>query len=63
MAWVPAASLAFSALAGVLLLLDLVRATTGALRDEELVMVQESEEAAQLRQVLADADAGKEIVR
>lgn len=63
MAWVPAASLAFSALAGVLLLLDLARAATGALRDEELVMVQESEEAAQLRQVLADADAGKEIVR
>ncbi len=63
MAWVPGASLVFAALAGGLLLLDLARVLAGRLRDDELVMVQESEEAAQLRQVLAEAGAGKEIVR
>jgi TRAP-type C4-dicarboxylate transport system permease small subunit len=63
MAWVAGASLVFSTLAAGLLLLDLVRALAGRLREDELVMVQESEEATQMRQVLADARAGKEVVR
>lgn len=63
MAWVAGASVVFSVLAGGLLLLDLVRVLAGRLREDELVMVQESEEATQLRQVLADAQAGKEVLR
>lgn len=63
MAWVAGAGLVFSVLAGGLLLRDLLRALSGRLRDDELVMVQESEEATQMRQVLADASAGRELVR
>ena len=45
----------FSVLAAPLLLRDLWRALSGQLSDDELVMVQESEEAAQLQQILSDA--------
>ncbi len=48
--------LVFAVLAGVLLLLDFWKIVTGRLSDDELVMVQESEEAAQLKQVLSDAN-------
>lgn len=55
MAVVYAAGLVFAVLAGLLLLADLWRIVTGQLKEDELVMVQESEEAVQLKQVLADA--------
>ena len=48
-------SLVFGVLACGLLLLDLWKVVTGRLSDDELVMVQESEEAVQLKQVLDDA--------
>ena len=45
----------FAVLAGPLLLMDLWRIVSGQLADDELVMIQESEETAQLQQILADA--------
>ena len=57
MAWVASAGLVFSVLAGLMLLLDLVRIVSGRVGDDELVMVQDSEEAAQLRHVLEQAGA------
>ena len=59
MAIVSSAGLVFAVLAGLLLLVDLYKIVTGQLSDDELVMVQESEEAVQLKQVLADAGNGK----
>jgi TRAP-type transport system small permease protein len=47
----------FSVLAGPLLLLDLWRIVSGQLSDDELVMIQESEEATQLQHILADVGA------
>lgn len=50
----------FAVSAAVFLLLDLYRVLTGQIRDEDLVMIQESEEAGQLEEVLkevAGADA------
>ena len=47
--------LVFGVLACGLLLLDLWKVVTGRLSEDELVMVQESEEAVQLKQVLDDA--------
>ena len=58
MAIVHAAGLVFAALAAPLLLLDLWKIVTGRLAPDALVMVQESEEAAQLRQVLDAARHG-----
>jgi TRAP-type C4-dicarboxylate transport system permease small subunit len=55
MAIVSSAGLVFAVLAGLLLLVDLYKIFTNQLADDELVMVQESEEAVQLKQVLADA--------
>lgn len=55
-----ATGLVFSVSAAVFLLLDLYRVLTGQIRDEDLVMIQESEEAGQLEEVLkgvAGADA------
>ena len=49
-------ALIFSVLAGVILLFDLWKIFTGQLSDDELVMIQESEEAVQLKHVLADVD-------
>ncbi len=57
MAIVSSAGLVFAVLAGLLLLVDLYKIVTGQLSEDELVMVQESEEAVQLKQVLADAGA------
>ena len=53
--------LVFGVLACGLLLLDLWKVVTGQLSDEELVMVQESEEAVQLKQVLDDARESDKI--
>ncbi|MGJ7544275.1 TRAP transporter small permease [Variovorax sp. LT1R16] len=55
MAIVYAASIVFSVLAAIVLALDLYRMLTGQLSDAELVMVQESEEAVQLQQILGEA--------
>jgi TRAP-type C4-dicarboxylate transport system permease small subunit len=61
MAMIYLPGMVFSVLAGVLLLTDLGKALTGRLRDDQWVMVQESEEANQLRDVLDTAEArGKE---
>ena len=43
----------FAVCAGFLMLLDLLRLFTGKMSEAELVMVQESEEAVQLQQILA----------
>ena len=43
----------FAVCAGFLMLLDLLRLVTGKMSESELVMVQESEEAVQLQQMLA----------
>jgi TRAP-type C4-dicarboxylate transport system permease small subunit len=58
MAIVHISTLVFSVCVSALLLLDLVKIFTGRITDDALVMVQESEESGQLRQVLADVDAG-----
>ncbi len=60
MAIVYSAGIAFSVLAVPLLLLDLWKVVSGQLSDDELVMIQESEETAQLKQILDDADAPEE---
>ncbi|MGO4762514.1 TRAP transporter small permease [Cupriavidus sp. 2KB_3] len=57
MAIVYAAGIVFSVLAGVIIALDLWRLLSGRLAEDELVMVQESEEAVQMKQILDQADA------
>ena len=52
MAIVHSASVMFAVIASLILLVDLARLFTGRLADDELVMVQESEEATQLRDIL-----------
>ncbi|MES2938716.1 MAG: TRAP transporter small permease [Pseudomonadota bacterium] len=52
MAIVHAAAVVFAVLAALILLSDLARLFTGQIADDELVMVQESEESAQLRDIL-----------
>jgi TRAP-type C4-dicarboxylate transport system permease small subunit len=52
MAIVYASGIVFAVLAAFILALDLYRLLTGQLADEELVMVQESEEAVALQQIL-----------
>jgi TRAP-type transport system small permease protein len=52
MAIVHSASVVFAVVAGLILLSDLARLFAGRLTDDELVMVQESEESAQLRDIL-----------
>jgi TRAP-type C4-dicarboxylate transport system permease small subunit len=49
MAFVHGATVVFAVLAGLILLADLARLFTGRLADDELVMVQESEDSVQLR--------------
>ena len=49
-------SIVFSVLATAILLIDLWKIVTGQLSDDELVMIQESEEAVQLKQVLSDIE-------
>lgn len=52
MAIVYASGIVFSVLAALILAIDLYRMATGQLSDAELVMVQESEEAVQMAQIL-----------
>ena len=57
MAIVYAAGIVFAVLAAVILALDLYRLLSGQLADADLVMVQESEEAVQLQQILGEVSA------
>lgn len=50
----------FAVLAAVVLLFDLFRILTGKLSEDELVMIQESEEAVVLKQILDEHAEGKE---
>ncbi|WP_295522196.1 TRAP transporter small permease [uncultured Pseudacidovorax sp.] len=59
MAIVYSVGIVFAIGGGLLLLIDLGRLLTGRLRDDELVAVQESEEAAALAQVLGQAQASQ----
>ena len=60
MAIVYASGIVFAVCAALLLALDLVKLLRGQIADEDLVMVQESEEAVQLQQILGSgAGAGK----
>ena len=59
MAIVYSVGIVFAVGGGLLLLIDLGRLLTGRLRDDELVAVQESEEAAALAQVLGNAQASQ----
>jgi TRAP-type C4-dicarboxylate transport system permease small subunit len=45
MAWIYAPGVVFAVLGGLILLIDLLRLLTGQLRDEDLVMIQETEES------------------
>ncbi|MDO9402777.1 MAG: TRAP transporter small permease [Polaromonas sp.] len=56
MAWVYASGLVFAVLAGLILLIDLWRILSGRIADEDLIMVQESEEAVQLKQILDNTE-------
>jgi TRAP-type C4-dicarboxylate transport system permease small subunit len=58
MAWVYGVGCVFAAFAGPLLLLDLWRIVSGRVSDDELVMIQESEEAANMDQILAEHGTG-----
>lgn len=57
MAIVYSSAVVFAVLAACILIADLLRLLTGRIADDQLVMVQESEEAAQLQHILADPDA------
>ena len=57
MAIVYAAGIVFAVCAAGLLLLDLFKVLTGRLADDQLVLVQESEEAVQLQQILGEPQA------
>ena len=57
MAIVHVSGVVFAVLASAILLVDLYRVVTGQIRQEELVMVQESEEAGQLKEILAHPPA------
>ncbi len=54
MAWVYAAGLVFAVLSGALLLREMLRVLTGKAGDAEVVMVKESEEAAELEKLQAE---------
>nr|WP_312996999.1 TRAP transporter small permease [Achromobacter animicus] len=58
MAIVYVAGLVFSVMAGLIIAMDLYRVLAGKLQDQDLIMVQESEEAVQLKQILEDAGNG-----
>jgi TRAP-type C4-dicarboxylate transport system permease small subunit len=45
MAWIYAPGVVFAVLGGLVLLTDLMRLLTGQVRDEDLVMIQETEES------------------
>lgn len=56
MAIVYASGLVFSVLAGLVIVVDLYRVLSGALGENELIMIQESEESVQLKQILEETD-------
>lgn len=58
MAIVYVSGLVFSVMAGLIIAMDLYRVLAGKLQDEDLIMVQESEEAVQLKHILEDAANG-----
>ncbi|WP_409517474.1 TRAP transporter small permease [Achromobacter sp.] len=58
MAIVYVSGLVFSVMAGLIIAMDLYRVLAGKLQDQDLIMVQESEEAVQLKQILEDAGNG-----
>jgi TRAP-type C4-dicarboxylate transport system permease small subunit len=58
MAIVYVAGLVFSVMAGLIIAMDLYRVLAGKLQDQDLIMVQESVEAVQLKQILEDAGNG-----
>ncbi|WP_430795447.1 TRAP transporter small permease [Achromobacter spanius] len=58
MAIVYASGLVFSVMAGLIIAMDLYRVLAGKLGEQDLIMVQESEEAVQLKQILEDAGNG-----
>jgi TRAP-type C4-dicarboxylate transport system permease small subunit len=57
MAVVYMSGVVFSVLAAFILMLDLLRLLTGRIAESDLVMVQESEEAVQLQQILGSQDS------
>jgi TRAP-type C4-dicarboxylate transport system permease small subunit len=63
MAIVYLAATVFAACAAGLLLLDLFKLLSGRLGDDELVLVQESEEAVQLQQILGDSATAEKRTR
>lgn len=62
MAIIYSASIVFAVCAGLILSIDLYRLLSGQIADEDLVMVQESEEAVQLQQILSTATASSAAV-
>lgn len=58
MAWVYGVGCVFACLAAPLLMLDLWRILSGQLSDDQLVMIQESEETANLDEILREHQAG-----
>jgi len=63
MAIVYSSGIVFSVLAAFILAADLWRLLCGQLSDAELVMVQESEEAVQLQQILGTADGAVNVAK
>ena len=63
MAIVYASGVVFSVLAGFILALDLLRLLMGRIAESDLVMVQESEEAVQLQQILGSQGADQGSVQ
>lgn len=61
MAIIYCASIVFAVCAGLILSIDLYRLLSGQIADEDLVMVQESEEAVQLQQILDTANASAPV--
>ncbi|MDM0111544.1 TRAP transporter small permease [Variovorax sp. J22R133] len=57
MAIVYGVGIVFAVLAGLILALDLYRLLSGQIADEDLVMIQESEESVQLQQILGQGPA------
>jgi len=57
-----ASGLVFSASAALIILVDLLRVLTGRMNDEELVMVKESEEAAELEALQAELKREEEVL-
>lgn len=63
MGWVYGAGVVFAASAGLLLARELWRTLSGSLRDEDLVMVQESEDLAHLAEQTPDASDNRGSAR